>query len=369
MLFDCPRAKVANCSQVSRYSFVLATFLLLSCGGTSSEPNADAGSSAGDGDLVLPVFEHTFPSYEMPQGSDNFGSCQSWSLNNEETIFVNSVHMTNEGAWHHSNWVFVPESSYAGEDGTWPCASRSFSEVAGAATAGGGVFFAQSTQATDETQRFQPGVVLAIPPHSKVIGSVHLINTSTTTVHTSLTFSLGLIQESDVTVRLSPLSYDYAEGLVVPARVESSSSMSCDLASAFRNVTHRDPDFHIYYLLPHYHQLGTGMTVTVVGGPHDGDVVFENTAAIGDPLGEMLAVPYDMTGATGLRMTCHYDNPNSTDFHYANSIDGEMCLLLAYTDAPVTFGGLSSNPRMNGVNAGVTEYESDCGVLGLPANH
>ncbi|MBK8171623.1 MAG: hypothetical protein IPK60_14920 [Sandaracinaceae bacterium] len=351
---------------------ILSVFMsvtLLACGGSADGSAADAGSTPRDGALANFEATHTFPSYALPSGDDNFGTCQSWSLGNEETIFVNSVHMTNEGAWHHSNWVYVPETSYPGPDGTWDCDSRSFSEVAGAVTAGGGVFFAQSTQATDETQQFQPGVVLAIPPHSKIIGSVHLINTTLGLVNTSLAFSLGLVEESAVTVRLSPLSYSYMDGLVVPARVESTSSMSCDLAASFRNVTHRDPDFHIYYILPHYHQLGTGMTVTVVGGPHDGEIVFENTAAIGDPLGQMFDVPFDMTGATGLRMSCHYDNPNSNDFHYANSVNGEMYLMLAYTDAPVTFGALSANPRMNGVNGGVTEYESDCGVLGLPAQH
>lgn len=336
------------------------------CGGTTDAP-ADAATS--DASSVPTNMEHTFPEYVVGSGEDNFGTCQSWSLNNEETLFVNAVHMTNDGAWHHSNWVFVPETSYAGEDGTWDCESRGFSEVAGAAMNGGGVFFAQSTQATDETQQFQPGVVLAIPPHSKVIGSVHLINTGTSPITTRLTFGINAIAESDVTVRLSPLSYDYMEGLVIPARTESSSSMTCDLGAGFRNVTHQEPNFHIYYVLPHYHQLGTGMTLTVVGGPHDGEVIFENTSAIGDPLGEMLPEPFDMTGATGLRMTCRYDNPNSRDFYYANSIDGEMCLLLAYTDAPVTFGGLSSNPRMNGVNEGVTEYESDCGLLSLPSRH
>lgn len=349
-----------------RQLLLTSLFVLTACGGTGEVPS---DASVNDSSITPTDLEHTFPTYDVASGEDNFGTCQSWSLNNEETLFVNSVHMTNGGAWHHSNWVFVPDTAYAGEDGTWDCESRGFSEVAGAAMNGSGVFFAQSTQATDETQQFQPGVVLAIPPHSKVIGSTHLINTGSSPIATSLTFSLGVIPESDVTVRLSPLSYDYMDGLVIPARTESSSSMECDLGQGFRNITRRDADFHIYYVLPHYHQLGTGMTLTVVGGPHDGEVIFENTSAIGDPLGQMLDVPFDMTGSTGLRMSCHYDNPNSRDFHYANSIDGEMCLLLAYTDAPVTFGGLSSNPRMNGVNGGVTEYESDCQLLSLPSRH
>jgi len=60
----------------------------------------------------------------MP-GEEVLGLCQSWTLNNPEELWVNAVELGQDVASHHSNWTFVPDNLYKGEDGVWPCDERS----------------------------------------------------------------------------------------------------------------------------------------------------------------------------------------------------------------------------------------------------
>ena len=65
-----------------------------------SEPPVDpdrATVTHSFGSLHLEAFEERQP-------------CGSWTLHNEEAIYVNVVTLANEGAWHHSNWFVVPET-------------------------------------------------------------------------------------------------------------------------------------------------------------------------------------------------------------------------------------------------------------------
>jgi len=346
---------------------VCSSLLLVasSCGGDdapSAVPDAglavvrDAGLSA----VGFTETTHTFPSVALAPGEDRGpGSppypCMSWTLNNEEPIYVNSVHFIAGPAWHHSNWMYVPDTNLDGPDGVWDCEERGFNE--GYAILGG-VFFAQSTQAEEETQRFPPGAAFVIPPHSRIVGGTHLINFDSVPVTTDATFELGLIPEAEVTTLLQPLSLNYQEGFLIPAASSAALSTSCDLSGSTGPL-----DFRIHYVLPHYHQYATNFRFEVVGGPRDGELIFETDASVGDPLGAMLDVPFELMGATGFRMTCSYDNPETFDLRYRNSDNGEMCVLLAYTDAPFrVYGATEGTPTVSDVG-GISTREANCAAF------
>lgn len=344
-----------------RFFLVVLTSLVLasSCG---------AGAPGGKSNTVrFTGTHHDFPPFAVASGENLYGQCQSWTLHNEEPLYVNSVHMTADPGWHHSNWVYVSDDMFNGDDGTWRCSDRGFSEVA--ASTQGSVFFAQSTQSTAETQQFPPNVVLVVPPHSRIIGSVHLVNVTSGALSSKLSFDLGLLPASQVNVRLSPMALTFEEGLVVPASVISDSTVNCNVGASYLGILRHQPDFKIYYVLPHYHQLGTGITATALRS--DGSVlgtIFDNTARIGDPLGQTYTTPFDMTGASNIKVTCHYDNGTGTDFHFGNSLMGEMCVLLAYTDSPLTIGGLSmTGGALATPTAGTDppEYTASCGVVAI----
>jgi hypothetical protein len=320
-------------------------------------PVPDAGrADSGRTTVGFTDTRHTFPAIDLAPGEDKGPGqrdypCQSWTLNNDEPLYVNSVRFIAGPGWHHSNWLFVPETMFPGDDGTWNCRDRAFTEAAAAA---GGVFFAQSTQAEEETQRFPPGAAYVIPPRSKIVGGIHLINFSGAPVSTDVTFELGLIPEAEVTTILEPISLNLQEGFRVPASSTAVLTMDCPLPAAVSR------GFRIFYVLPHYHQYATRFRFELTGGTRDGEPIYETSASIGDPLGAMLEVPVDTTGATGLRMTCAYDNTETFDLLYLNSDEGEMCVLLAYTDAGYRIYGASVGaPRVS--SDGSTSFrESEC---------
>ena len=77
----------------------------------------------------MPTMTHTFEALPIDVGEEISDVCQSWTLDNDEPIYVSKVRQRNDGAWHHSNWYFVPEEVYPGPDGTWDCNERHFDDV------------------------------------------------------------------------------------------------------------------------------------------------------------------------------------------------------------------------------------------------
>src|SRR5262245_60303752 len=54
--------------------------------------------------------------------------CVQISLHNDKAMYVSSVELTTGTGFHHSNWFFVPETTFFGDDGTFTCADRAYSE-------------------------------------------------------------------------------------------------------------------------------------------------------------------------------------------------------------------------------------------------
>jgi hypothetical protein len=77
-----------------------------------------------------------------------------WTLHNDQPIYVNTVTLVNDGGYHHSNWLAVPEDKFPGEDGYFDCDERGYTELDGRVS--GTVLFAQSTQSRSETQHLRP---------------------------------------------------------------------------------------------------------------------------------------------------------------------------------------------------------------------
>src|SRR5688572_19165718 len=171
--------------------------------------------------------QHDFPRVQVAGGEETEKHCYSWTLGNEETIYVNSITMNNAGYFHHSNWFWVPEHTYAGEDGVWDCASRGYEQ----ATAGvvGGVVFAQSTGATDETLGFAPNAAYKIPPRSRIVGGLHLVNPNEEPVETEFSFQINPIPEDEAEILLLPATFTYYP-LTIPPNKRSRFQGTCDIA-------------------------------------------------------------------------------------------------------------------------------------------
>lgn len=301
---------------------------------------------------------HDFPALELQGYSELDWLCQSWTLNNDEPIYLNEVVMDAGPAWHHSNWFYVPEEMFAGDDDvTWDCDERSFDEYSAALS--GGVLYAMSTQATHESQKFTDGAALIIPPHSKIVGDIHLLNlTGDDIKSTNIRFELRALQEYDVP--LKPMSLVY-KPLDIPPQSKSSFTGNCNMSERNGGPV----DINVYYVLPHYHYLGTGMRITTTGEEGETEI-FENVGKVGDPLGITLDPPLSISGATDLSFTCNYNN--TTDNRVGWGIgDQEMCVYLAFTDDTYAWaGGVFDGNEVLGTNAdGVVENTGPCDVFKL----
>ena len=341
-----PIGRNATASRCLRGSLFAAAFLA-----ASGEPDPDASRRL------------EFGPFELAPGQEDNTLCVSVTLENAEPLFINKVELETVGGFHHSNWFHVQHESFPGPDGIWPCASRSFSEPVAAAF--GGVLFAQSTQAKTEVQQFPEGAAIPIPPASKIVAALHLLNASDTALSVPMALTITPIHREDVTVQLRPIAIE-DQALALPPHRQADVSSTCDLGPQHREKLGRDPDFKIYYVLPHYHALGTGMTVDALDDAGAVRTVFDSEQRIGTPLGGPIDPPFDMTGSTRLRMTCKFDNPGDDTVGYGIG-DQEMCVMLGFTDSKRQWGGLYSSIPGDGVDEGTTvAFDHGCTVFNLP---
>jgi hypothetical protein len=276
-----------------------------------------------------------FGPYDLAPGDEVTSDCVQMTLHNDDDVYVNSVELTTGAGFHHSNWFFVPENVFPGEDGTYTCNDRNFDQAVAAIY--GGVLFAQSTQAPHEVQAFPPGVVIKIPPRSKIVTQIHLLNATEGPLTIKPNLKIKPILESDVTTTLAGISFEN-QALALPPNMPSKFSVECDLSERHQALLHRDPDFKIYYALAHYHELGTGLTLEAVRPDGTATTVYSTTTHAGDVLGGPIDPLFDMTGYTKLRFSCDFFNPRADVVRWGVG-DQEMCVVLAFSDSTYNWGG------------------------------
>jgi hypothetical protein len=318
------------------------------------------GVGCGGDEVAGEALFLNIPPIPLENGEEVVGRCFSWTLDNDEPLHVNSIRMRGTRGIHHSNWFYVDEGTYEGPDGEWPCSERGFNTV-GAALAGG-VLFAQSTQALDETQAFEPGVVLTLPPRSRVVVDLHLINTYGEDLDSDIDLTIQTIPEGRVHTTLQGFAINYTE-LEIQDRSRSEFTMECDFDTRHRQTHGRPLDFRVHYVLPHYHDLGDLLRLEVVGGPHDGEIMWEVNTNIGEVLGG-IPEPHlgDLTGATGIRMTCGYDNPRDEVVGWGVG-DQEMCITFGFTDSDRLWAGDVFGSQKVGEEGGTHFFEGGCLVI------
>lgn len=326
---------------------------------------ADAPPLAAEdaGDTQARVLTYRAGPWMMPAGSERSNDCESWTLHNEEPLYLNAVEMEATLGMHHSNWFFVPDTQYPGPDGTWACRSRNFEQ--GVASYLGGVFFAQSTQVQRETQQFPEGTVVVIPPHARVIGALHQLNASPMAREVGLTLRARTIPRSQVRTRLSPFYLEYYPLSITP-RGRSSFSVECPLEERARMLTGQPVNMRFFYGLAHFHELGAEMRVDVLGGAADGRTLYQTSARQGDSWAVTMQPAVDVSGARALRLTCVFDNPRSETVGYGIG-DQEMCIWFGFTDSPYQWAGRAPRAVAPMVQReqrdGVTHHTAPCTEL------
>lgn len=320
-----------------------------------------AGSDPESAERVLP-----FGPFDVAPGQEVTTQCVQITLHNEHDLFVNSIDLQTGPGFHHSNWFFIPESTFRGDDGTYTCSDRDFSEPVAALF--GGVLFAQSTQNPHETQQFPEGVIIRIPARSKLVTQIHLLNSTEDPIHLEPAITLRPIPESAVTTVLSAISFQN-HALALPPNMESKFTVECDLTEQHQMKLGRDPDFQIFYGLGHYHELGTRLLIEAVTADGAATPVFSTENRVGDAMGGPLDPAFDMTGFAKLRFSCDYFNPRASTVRWGNG-DQEMCVFLAFSNSPLNWGGgvnTDQDPE-NPVQVGnQMQFTNHCDVLASEA--
>jgi hypothetical protein len=327
--------------------------LLLAC--TSADPQEEPYDPYWDcGDKCL---GHSFPTLELDAYSENPYLCLSWTLDNDASLWINAVATENDGFIHHANWYWVPETFNEMDDGAWRCSQGDFTEFMGVLS--GGVLYAQSTQATQEVQQFEPGAAVEIPARSRIIAATHTLNYTDEIQNSAVRVELHALDQDQVTTVLKPLRLSYND-LYIPAGQSTAHQGDCDLTRLYDD----NVDAKLHYLLPHYHGWGTGFELEVLGGPRDGELIYGVQDVVGDALGHTFDTPYDLTGADGLRFRCLHDNPGNTDVVFGNA-EGEMCMMLGFADTDKRFTADVNETLDSSVDGdNVLVRSGDCFVVG-----
>jgi len=311
------------------------------------------------------TLQHAFGDYLIDGATEIDGVCMSWTLDNDDELWVNAVTTDNDGMFHHSNWFFVPEVTFNQPDGHWNCWEHGFTEVAAAVF--GGVLYAQSTQTFGEEQRFLPGAAVRIPPRSRIIAYAHLLNTSSTAATTEMRVDLETLPADSIDTPLLPFRLDYTD-LKIPAQSQARFGGSCDIAATHETSVGTPFELTLHWVLPHYHALGDHFSLRLAGGDRDGELLFELDGVYGEPLGHGFEEPFDVAaaGANGLNFTCGYTNPTDSEVGYGIG-DQEMCVMLGFAESGMLFDGLIDTADAFEIDDdGVTHGTGSCRVVGAP---
>ncbi|HEY1556471.1 MAG TPA: hypothetical protein VGF94_16665 [Kofleriaceae bacterium] len=350
---------------------------LVACGNDHAAPQPDASNAIDWSKRV------TFPfgPYMLQAEQEITADCVQITLNNDADIYINEVDFHTDGpGFHHSNWFWVPESTFPGpswngsnssvDDGTYNCNDRHFDQ--GIAGLFGGVVFAQSTQSQQEAQQFPTGYAIKIPAHSKLVSTIHLLNPGDNSITVNPEISLTPIATSQLVRQLAGISFEN-EALALPPNMQSSFAVTCDMNGADQTPPQSwpAPDFKIYYALAHYHALGTGLTLEALKPDGTATTVYSTVNVIGDSLGAPIAPAFDFTGYQKLRFTCDYYNTTASTVVWGNGSE-EMCVFLAFSDSTYNFGGgvvTDTNPGPGTMVDNVMTFTHACDTLiGNPLN-
>ena len=247
---------------------------------------------------------------------------------------MNAVELEQDEQSHHSNWMFAPEANFDGPDGLWPCADRGYDQLTAAVA--GGVLYAQSTQATHEVQVFGAGTAIRIPRRSRILSSVHVLNTTGAPARGHMALTIYTLPRSEVTIALAPFHMEYHD-LDIPAHGSVRYIAECAIGREFNEYRMGAPwMLRLHYSLPHTHSLGTRVFLQAIGGAHDGEMLLDVGAYNGEARGLLHDPPIDLSDVTSLRFGCEFENPRDENVGYGIG-DQEMCEMLGFIETPLVF--------------------------------
>jgi len=211
------------------------------------------------------------------------------------------------------------------------------------------------------------GAAIRIPPYSRIIGGSHLLNATDAAVTTTMHLAISTIPLPQVTAKLAPARIQYQD-LHIDPKAASSFTTECDLTSAYDSIRHAPLQYKLMYTLSHYHVLGMYQQLEVMGGPNDGMVIMRHDG-FGNNAGTAISPAIDLAalGATGLRMTCGFNNPRDVPVGWGIG-DQEMCVIALQAVTDIGFEGdvTAGDAVVGTATDGEIQHRGSCGIQAFP---
>jgi hypothetical protein len=173
--------------------------------------------------------------------------------------------------------------------------------------------------------------------------------------------TITTIPKADVKVALAPFRLTYHD-LHIPPMASAQFSSDCDLKTAST-----DWSMKLYYVLPHYHKLGSSFSLATLGGPDDGKVLDSITGFNGEARGKAFDPPIDMGAANGFSFSCGYQNPTTKEVGWGIG-DQEMCEMLGFADSKTVYDAYvgDGDNVVGATQNGTVMNSGKCTILSLP---
>jgi hypothetical protein len=167
---------------------------------------------------------------------------------------------------------------------------------------------------------------------------------------------------------LTPFRLSYLD-LDIPANAQSHfTGIADDIGQRYADATGVPMDIKLHYVLPHYHYLGNYFDLSLDGGMYDGMSVYRHDGFNGEANGGTFDPPLDLTGVTGMRFTCGYENWRDVNVGWGIG-DQEMCVMLGLAESKILMDvSVTANTQAVGMDGDIVLFEGPAGVLALPKN-
>ncbi len=179
------------------------------------------------------------------------------------------------------------------------------------------VFLGGSMQA-QSNYVFPAGTALRLPANAAIDLNVHYANHTSTPVQGEAYVNFYTVPKSEVAHPLSTLNLQNTGMILPPGQVTTSSKDF--LFNAPTTITG---------LTSHMHARGTKFQIRIVGGPRDGELVYENTDWE-HPQIVTYAQPIVLQSGQGLRSVVTWNNTTSRTLYFGLTSDDEMDIIFGY---------------------------------------
>lgn len=179
------------------------------------------------------------------------------------------------------------------------------------------IFLAGGTD-VNTTYTFPAGVALKVPPNTALDLNAHYFNKQATNLTGENYINLYTVPQANVVNEAQSINFaNY--NFSIPANSRKTITTDFTFPKAVTVIT----------LTSHFHKLGEKFQIKILGGPRNGEVVYENTDWE-HPLVVNLTTPIQLKAGEGLTSVVTYNNTTNKTVNFGLTSEDEMNIIFGY---------------------------------------